>query len=997
MKQRCILIPIILFGLLLSGIHEKAIAQESYSEQEVLLQFRYQGAVNIYASTIYVDDQFYLSISEFFNALRIDYQIDTGNLLVTGQYLNKGRYTIDFQNRRATLDGRTVELTADDFITSDIGFYITPKKLDELFGLNFTVDFSNLAITLQTDDTMPIIAQRERERQRERVSRTQRDLYRTFYPLQYDRQKNRFRAGFVDYNLTGNYSGGSNSFLFNTSFGSELAGGDLQGSVFGNISETSTSLRSSNLRWRYGIRDNDYISRVIVGQTTARGLSPVAYTGVQISNEPIEPRFLYDQTVFSGSVEPDSEVELYRNNTLVDFQQADAAGDYRFVVPLTYGTSSYSIRTYSPTGQMSEREARIQVPFNFLPPGEINYTVDAGRLDNPLSGSLNRGFITKGNVASGLTNWLTAQGGVEYFEDFHTTLPTFSAGLSSRFLTNYLVSLEAANDAFYRANLSVIYPSAASISTEYTHFNRQGGIYNPGRNVSRFRANVFTPFSIGDFPLFFRWSFTSEERETNRVNRYRVDLNTRIARANIRLGYRDSQIGMLNFEASPTARISGSATYTLSRSRSLPTIIRGVFTRAQLSYVPSLKKVEDLEFQLSRNFMRQGRFQASAGRNFIGDFNFFRFGLTFDLNRVRSSSTLRSTRGNVIATQSIRGSAGYDSQNQNVLYSNRQQVGRSGVAVRMFVDNNNSGTFNEGDELIAESAVRVERAGGRTELKNGINYISQLQPYRQYNLTINKSAISNPLLIPSAGNFSIITDPNQYKSIDIPFYTSGIVDGRVNRTVNGELQGVGGLRLFLTQINTPEGMTPHTEELRTFSDGSFYGYEIPPGDYELEPQSSQLEFLNLTANPEKLLFTIEALAEGDIKEGLEIQLVTEEESFSHEESPEDTATSGDDRAPVVEHLLPAYERYSLYVDLTLRHLIDAQNAFYGGEYAEAIELINQSLEMFETAQAYSLKGSIYYLLGYRMEAQRNWQLALRANPNILIPDEDVLDRIILSF
>ncbi|MEX2456624.1 MAG: hypothetical protein WD381_04880 [Balneolaceae bacterium] len=983
----------------MSGIPEQVKAQQSTSEQEVLLQFRYQGVVNEYVSTLYVDEQFYLSISEFFNALRIDHQADTGNLIVTGRYLEKGNYTLDFQNRQATFNGRTIRLTADDYITTEFGFYITPEVLNDLFGLDFLVDFGNLTISLQTDDTMPVVAQRERERQRERISRTQRELYRSFYPLQYDRQKNAFRAGFIDYNLTGNYTDGNNSFLFNTAFGAELAGGDLQGTVFGNISETSSSLRSTNLRWRYGVRDNDYLSRIIVGQSTAQGLSPVSYTGVHISNEPIEPRFLYDQTVFSGSAEPDSEVELYRNNTLVDFQQADPSGNYRFVVPLTYGTSSYSIRTYSPTGQMNEREARIQVPFNFLPPGEVNYTVDAGRLDNPLSGSLDRGLLTKANVAGGLANWLTAEAGVEYFEDFHTNLPTFSGGLSSRFLTNYLVSLEAANDAFYRANLSVIYPSAASISTEYTYFNRQGGIYNPGRNVSRFRTNIFTPFSIGEFPLFFRWAFTSEVRETSRVNRYRVDLNTRLGRTNIRLGYSDSQIGTLAFETSPTARITGSMTYTLPRSRSIPSLIRGVFTRAQLNYIPSLQKVEDAELQFSRSFLQQGRFQLSAGRNFVGNFNFFRFGLTFDFNRVRSSTTARSTRGNFNATQSIRGSAGFDSNNKNTLFTNRQQVGRSGVAVRLFIDNNNSGTFDDGDELIPERVIRVERAGGRTEMKNGINYITQLQPYRQYNLAINKSAISNPLVVPSVENFSIVTDPNQYKPIDIPFYTSGIIDGRVNRSVNGEDEGVGGLRLFLTQVNTPEGMEPHTEELRTFSDGSFYGYEIPPGDYELEPQSSQLEFLNLVANPEKLLFTVEALAEGDFKEGMEIKLVTDEEGAVSEEPPEDIVVSeeGDAQSPVADHLLPAYEQYSSYVDSTLRLLIDAQNAFYEGEHLEAIELINESLEKFETAQAYALKGSIYYLLGNKMEAQRNWELSLRNNPNIFIPDEEVLDQVILSF
>jgi hypothetical protein len=111
------------------------------------------------------------------------------------------------------------------------------------------------------------------------------------------------------------------------------------------------------------------------------GLTPVAYTGLRLTNEPIEPRFMFGEIPFTGTVPPNSEVELYRNNTLVDFTEADETGYYRFAVPLTYGTSNYNVRVFSPTGEMSEREARLQIPFNFLPPGEVNYYFDAGRLD----------------------------------------------------------------------------------------------------------------------------------------------------------------------------------------------------------------------------------------------------------------------------------------------------------------------------------------------------------------------------------------------------------------------------------------------------------------------------------------------------------------------------------------------------------------------------------------------------------------------------------------
>ncbi len=875
MNFKCLLISFLSILFLFASLIHKADAQGT--DEEVFLQFRHQGIVNTYISTLYHQDQFYLSIGDIFSALAIDHEIDSGTFTITGNYLGKGRYRIDLNNQRATFLDLEFDINADQFAITDFGFYLTPEVFYKLFEMEFIIDFGDLLITLESDDTMPVVAQRERERQRERMMRTQRELRRDFYPVRYDRNPQLFDGGFFDYNLTANITQGTDTYVYNTNIGTELLYGDLQGNIFGSYSATATTLRSSGLRWRYGIRDNDYISTIIAGQTTAEGLAPVAYTGIKVTNDPIEPRFLYGETAFTGTVEPNSEVELYRNNSLVDYAEADETGQYRFTVPVTYGSSQYSIRVFSPTGEVSQRDARLQIPFNFIPPGEFTYTVDAGRLDNPIAGSTERGYVTKANVSAGITQRLTASGGVEYFEDFHESLPTFTGRLSGRLFTNHLISVEAANDAFYRASLSAIYPNNASINLDYTHFNTMGGVYNPGRNESAVRANIFTPFEIRGLPLFLRWSVTNEQRAATAITRYRVDLNTRLGRANFRMGFRDSQIGRLNFEATPTARVNASAAYNFTRSRQTPTLLQGVFTRAQLNYVPSLQEIEDAELQVSRSISRRGRFQVAAGRNFIGNFNLFRFTLNFDFSAVRSNTSIRTSRNTSTVSQSFRGSIGYDSNNSNVLFTNRQQVGRSGVAVRMFVDNNNSGTFDEGDELIQESAARIDRAGGSRFSKNGVSYISQLQPYRQYNMTINKSSLNNPLLVPTSERFSIITDPNQYKLIEIPFYMSGIIDGMVYRMRDdGSRIGLGGMRLYLNQINVDEGVTPHIEELRTFSDGSFYAYEIPPGDYQIIADPSQLNFLNAISDPEALEFTVQALAEGDFVEGLEISIYPED-------------------------------------------------------------------------------------------------------------------------
>ncbi len=864
----------LLLSILLLLPQEILYGQDPDSRQEVYLTFRYQNVLNIYVTALYEEEQFYLPVSDLMNALQIDITVNLAEESVSGRFPEIGTYRLNFRTGEALAGDRQLLLDADDFIVDELDYYVRPEILRELFDLDFSVNFRNLSLSLTAGITLPIVEQRERERRRERQLRARPDFDREYHPLRYDRNHQVFNAGFIDYNLTANISESLNSYLFNTSLGTELLGGDLQGRIFGNWSRESYTLRSSNLRWQYGTRESSLITRFTAGQTFSTGLQPVAFTGVKLTNEPIEPRYLFDDYTFSGSTTPNTEVELYRNNALVDFHRTDESGAYEFQVPLTYGTTIYNLRMFTPTGEMFERESRIQVPFTFLPPGEVNYTLNAGRLDNPIAGVADRGMMSQGTVGVGLSNRISLSAGAEYFEDFHDQLPTITATLSSRIFTQYLVSLEAASEAFYRLNASVMYGGGTSVNLRYTHFTQQGGLYNPARNQATTQANVFTPFQIGNTPLFFRATIFQDRRETSAdITRYRFDLNTRIGRSAIRIGLRDNQTGRLQLTTTPSARITASARYTIPRSQDRMRILRGAFMRGQVQYLPAAEQVEIAELQVSRRAFQDGRIQLSAGRNFVSDFNYFRLNLNINFDRVRTTSNVRVNRGVATTTQGIRGSVGLDSENDRLMLTNRQQVGRAGLAVRMFVDNNNSGAYDEGDELLTENALRIERAGGFIRNVDGIHYATGLQPYRRYNLEVNKNVIRNPLLVPAVDRFSIVTDPNQFKSIDIPLYMSGVIEGQVLQRRIDELRGLAGVRLLLQQVDVQEGVTPHSETIRTFSDGSFYAYEIPPGNYTLEVDPNQLQFLSAVTIPEKLEFTVESRSDGDFIDGLTLVVI----------------------------------------------------------------------------------------------------------------------------
>src|SRR5699024_56274 len=138
------------------------------------------------------------------------------------------------------------------------------------------------------------------------------------------------------------------------------------------------------------------------------------------TNEPVEPRHMFDEFEIEGEAVPGSEVELYFNNLLYDYQETSENGRYRFLAPLTYGSSRMQLKIYDPAGSIIKRTQRIQVPFGFLPGGEFNYHLNIGRLNTPLFGSTERSNIIQGDLSYGVTNGLTQEVGMEYLNSSST-------------------------------------------------------------------------------------------------------------------------------------------------------------------------------------------------------------------------------------------------------------------------------------------------------------------------------------------------------------------------------------------------------------------------------------------------------------------------------------------------------------------------------------------------------------------------------------------------
>ncbi len=72
----------------------------------------------------------------------------------------------------------------------------------------------------------------------------------------------------------------------------------------------------------------------------------------------------------------------------------------------------------------------------------------------------------------------------------------------------------------------------------------------------------------------------------------------------------------------------------------------------------------------------------------------------------------------------------------------------------------------------------------------------------------------------------------------------------------------------------------------------------------------------------------------------------------------------------------------------------AQDLFYLGEYNDALAEVEKTMRIQETADAYALKGTIFFMMENITAARANWNKAVQMDPNIPVPSIPELETLI---
>ncbi len=837
----------------------------------MFLQFNYQGGININLIAYYDSDTqaFLLPISELFRQLYIPITLDANGTTARGTYLNdKQPYVVDFINQFVTLSGNTTRISADQIYLGELDLYLDQAVFEDVFQLEFRVDFSNLMLRLVTPLKLPVVLRQERLRLRERLER-EKSASRGEFPVAFKRQPRFFNGGFLDYAYQQNLSS-RNSLTNSLSLitGSELLGGDVQVNSQVARSESGTEAGVNSWRYRYYHGDNPWLSQTLVGDINATGGTLKSnMTGVRFTNEPLYPDRVFDFYTISELTMPDSEVELFINDRLTDFTTTDDQGRFTFQIPIVYGPNDIKLVIYGPGGELIESNRTIRIPFNFVPKGEFRYDAGYGMDDNVFEGGDDQFGYVRGGY--GISPNLTVGATSEYLRTPSNVTKNFtSATINASLKDGLFVNTEFSpsnflkSDVYYQTTRGdfanayyTVYAESADIATTGL-MNQSGGALFVNIPYEKAPISVRTSFDRSQFPAFIL-SSTS------------LDLNSRFGKVSTRGGFRrSSRVLNATGEKLIQDRYQVSATYTMPRDNSVWLPLRGMFLRAQYDAIHAIHNPERFDLTMSRSFLRDGRIQFSMTRIVPTNVTAFFLTLSFDFKYVRTSANTRVTSQAWSSNQSIRGAVAYEPSMNLLWFDNRGQVGRSAVIADLYIDNNDNGVKDKEEQSVPGNILRFQGAGSRYHAVKGFAIYSQMLQYRQYDVEVNKAAVENPVLVPSIERFGVITDPNQHKILSIPFRTSGIFEGGATReTATGNVQSISGLRLYYTNLATNE-----RKEVITFFDGSFYAMEVPPGEYRIQVDTTQLNILRSDSHPAFIDFTVQSIPEGDFIAGLNFDL-----------------------------------------------------------------------------------------------------------------------------
>lgn len=837
-----IILQFLLVLFLIFPLHVAAQDDVDYDEISVFFNVQKVGGIDLPA--VIRDETVYLPVVDIFNFLKIKNYSSTQLDSISGFFiLENANYLVDRINKKIVYKDKTYDLKSDDLVKTQTGLYLRSPLFDQIFGLKCAFSFRSLSVGMTTELELPVIRELRQAQMRENLNKLKGEVKAD---TTIGRKYPALHFGMADWSVVSTQIlKGETSTQLNLALGTVIAGGEAN-AYLNYDSSTPFTEKQQQYLWRFVNNDRTYLRQISAGKISTPIISSIynPIVGIQLTNTPTTYRRSFDSYTISDITEPNWTVELYVNNQLVDYMKADASGFYKFEVPLVYGNTEVKLKFYGPWGEERVKEENIAIPFNFLPPKELEYTVSAGIVEDTLSSKFSRA-----NVNYGVNRRLTIGGGVEYLSSLETgsTLPYLSA--SYRILSGLLLTSEYTYGVRSKSYLSYRLPSNVQMELNYTKYDRGQTAINYNYLEER-KAVVSFPVRAKNFSAYSRFTVNQIVLPSLKTTTAEMLWSGSLYGVNTNF----TTYGMFNSLSSPYYYSNLSLSFRLPRRFTLT---------PQTQYDYNESSFVTAKAGLEKPVFKNGYLSLSYEQNFKSNTRSFEFGFRYDLSFAQTGFSFRNSSGQNTFVESARGSLLYDHKTHYLGANNRTNVGKGAITLIPFLDENGNGKRDKGEPMTYGLQFRINGGTIVRNDKDSTIRILDLTPYTSYLLELDKNSFDNIAWQMDNLNIKVTIDPNQFKTIEIPVSVMGEVSGTV-------YMGSRGQGRVLIDFYKSDG----TRVARTLSESDgYYSYlGLKPGKYMVRVDEEQLKKINMASSPEFTLVTISHSFDGDYIEGIDFTL-----------------------------------------------------------------------------------------------------------------------------
>ena len=795
-------------GIMTSTIHRD-------EPEDIFLALRYLGVVDTTISAVYYNGGIDLPLKTLLQSFKIPFKEENNIISYT---FSGSRTELNFETSKINFKDTMIILTQDNHFKRQDDIYLKDKIVEKVLGIRINFDFNSLSVKVESDQYLPIYKEYLREQNYRFLKKEKESSGPLIYPL----EKDWIAGGVLDYQVSSFYTRGISPYYnYQLSAGGEVAGGGLGIDLNGTIINNRNNVDNLNFVWNYVLNKN-YLTKISLGDQYINGLNSYSARTLTLTNEPVSPRKLYNLISLDGSASPFSTVELYTNDRLSDFVHTGTNGIYDFSIPLTYGTTIAKIISYDKDGNVNIIRRLYQISEAFIPEGELDYKFSIGRQTD------SKNIFSLASASMGITKRLSNTTGIEYLKDNNNKNPVLFNSLKARFFSDLLLDLTLAPNVSYSIDLNYISPGLKTFELKFKKYEKNL-FYNPTSIKNEATANLYFPFRLG-YPLNFGFSGGFSQYEKINSYEYKIEADGDFGNFHPIVNFR--QLFIEN--AYKRTSMEGGFLFSIPQIQKIWNLLQGNLLSLKTSYNVQSRKFESLYLIFASTFYKYMRFRISYVDNFSPGGNSFQFQLITELPFIRSSTSVSDNT----FSQGFRGSMNYDMHNERFFLYKRMNSGKTSVLINMFVDRNNDGKYEPGEEKV-NGKVNLEGTSSVINY-NGDLYFSELIPYTKYSVKVDENSIKNPLLKPALKTFTFIAGPNRVTQIDIPFYVAGEVSGNI--VVHTGSINMGSFQIFA------EDSAKIITKIRAFEDGSFYHFGLKPGHYKIYINPAQLS--GLKAIPE---------------------------------------------------------------------------------------------------------------------------------------------------